>query len=284
MAHGLQFSPAMTVSTQGARLDAEDEIALARRWAATRDPEARDRLLLAHQHVVRQQARRYRCFGCPFADLVQEGNLGLLRALDRFDVERGVRLATYAAWWIRAYILRFVERNCRLIRGATTPDRTRLFYQLAKTKERLVASGEEPTPEGVARALDVDEQDVVAMELLQGRVASLDAPAFELDGARRIDRLAADVDTPEQSFGAAEFRERFGQVLDRFARTLQGRPLELFRERIRTESPASLQELSARWGITQEAARRIERRVATPLRRYLYREMGDTIVATLGAA
>jgi RNA polymerase sigma-32 factor len=272
----------MSVSTL--RLDAETELALARRWATSRDPEARDRLLLSHQHVVRQHARRYQCSGCPFADLVQEGNLGLLRALERYDVERGVRLATYAAWWIRAYILRFVERNSRIVRGTTTPDRTRLFYQLGKTKERLAAAGEDATPQSVARALDVDEQDVVAMELLQSRVASLDAPAFELDGARRIERIAADVETPEQSFGAAEFRERFGEALDRFAGTLHGRRLELFRDRIRADSPASLQELSARWGITQEAARRIERRVSTPLKRYLYREMGDTIVATLGAA
>ena len=274
----------MNRSLQATRVDADTERVLVRRWAMLRDPTARERLLLAHQHVVRQQARRYRCFGCPFVDLVQEGNLGLLRALDRFDAERGVRLATYAAWWVRAYILRFVERNSRIIRGATTPDRTRLFYQLGRTKERLAAAGEDATPEDVARALDVDEQDVVAMELLQARVASLEAPAFELDGARRIDRIPADVETPEQSFGTAEFRPRFSQVLDRFGSTLHGRPFELFRDRICADSPASLQELSARWGITQEAARRIERRVSTPLKRYLYREMGDTIVATLGAA
>jgi RNA polymerase sigma-32 factor len=267
------------------RLDAETECALARRWLTDRDPVARDRLLLSHQYVVRQQARRYRCGGCSDGDLEQEGNLGLLRAIDRFDPDRGVRLATYAAWWIRAYILRFIEHNSRIIRGATTTNRTRLFYRLGKTRERLLAEGEDASREGVAKALGVDEQDVIAMDLLRAPIASLDAPAagFDREGGRRVDRIAAEDHTPEQSLEFAQLRERLGDVLDRFGRTLSGRTLEMFRDRVASERPASLQELSTRWGITRAAARRIERRVAHPLRRYLYREMGDTITAALGA-
>ncbi len=268
-----------------ARLDADTERALARRWLVDRDPVARDRLLVAHQFVVRQQARRYRCAGCSVADLEQEGNLGLLRAIDRFDPDRGVRLSTYAAWWVRAYILRFIEHNSRIIRGATTTNRTRLFYQLAKTKDRLAAEGEDASCERVAAALGVNERDVAAMEMLRAPIASLDAPVpgFERDTGSRMDRIAAEIETPEQSLESAQLRERLGDVLDRFGQTLSGRSLEMFRERVASDRPVSLQELSARWGITRAAARRIERRVAQPLRRWLYREMGDTIAASLGA-
>jgi RNA polymerase sigma-32 factor len=274
----------MSDATQLSRLDAETESTLARRWRDDRDPVARDRLLLCHQFVVRSQARRHRYAGCSVADLEQEGNIGLLRALDRFDPDRGVRLATYAAWWIRAFMLRFIEHNSRMIRGATTTNRSRLFYQLGKTKERLLAEGEDASRAGVAKALGVDEQDVVAMELLRAPTASLDAPAagFERDGGRMVDRVADADATPEQSLESAELRHQLDTVLDRFSATLTGRSLEMFRERVATDRPASLNELSARWGITRAAARRLEHRVSQPLRRYLYREMGDTIAATLG--
>ena len=274
----------MSDASQLTRLDADTEAALARRWRDDRDPVARDRLLRFHQFVVRSHARRHRYAGCSTADLEQEGNIGLLRAIDRFDPDRGVRLATYAAWWIRAFILRFIEHNSRMIRGATTTNRTRLFYRLGKTKERLLAEGEDASREGVAKALGVDEQDVIAMELLRAPTASLDAPAagFEREGGRMVDRVATADATPEQSLQSAQLRHQLDTVLDRFSATLTGRSLEMFRERVATEHPASLHELSARWGITRAAARRLERRVAQPLRRYLYREMGDTIAATLG--
>jgi RNA polymerase sigma-32 factor len=268
------------------RIDIETELELARRWSTNRDPAARDRLILSHQFVVRHQARRHRCGGCSVADLEQEGNIGLLRAIDRFDPDRGVRLATYAVWWVRAFMLRFIERNSGMIRGATTTSRTRIFYQLGRTKERLLAHGEDASREGVARALGVEEADVIAMELLRAPTASLDAPdsGFDREGGRRIDRVAAPNETPEQSLESAQLRHQLNAVLDRFGATLTGRTLEMFRERLAADRPASLAELSARWGITRTAVRRIERRVAVPLRRHLYREMGDTIAAALGGA
>lgn len=274
----------MNATSSTSRLDAETERALARSWATDGDSTARNRLLLAHQFVVRQHARRYHCSGCSIADLEQEGNIGLLRAIDGFDPDRGVRFATYAAWWVRAFIFRFLEHNSRLIRGATTTGRIRLFYQLGKVKERLLADGRDASRESVARTLGVHEQDVVAMEHLRAPIASLDAPIPGADGqvARRIDRIAAAVETPEQSLELAELRARLHDALERFGAKLRGRSLEMFRERVASDRPASLQELSARWGITRAATRRIEQRVSQPLRRHLYREMGDTIAAALG--
>jgi RNA polymerase sigma-32 factor len=216
---------------------------------------------------------------------VQEGNLGLLQAIDRFDPERGLRLATYAAWWIRAYILRYVEHNDRMVRGTTTKARLRLFYQLERTRQRLLARGEDPTASAIARELGVDDSDVVAMELLAPPIASLDArvPGHDGEAPARIDRLADDAASPEQWLGEHELRNQLDGALDRFGRTLQGRSLELFHERVAAPRPVSLRELSRRWGVTPATARRIETRVARPLRRFLFEQMGDSIAADLSA-
>ena len=266
------------------RLDATTECQLIRRWAEDRDSHARDRLVASMLPLVRRIARRHRGNGCTVADLEQEGHLGLLAAIDRFDPDRGVRLATYAAWWVRAFVLRFVEHNARLVRGATTSQRLRLFYQLGRTKQRLAADGQDTSPAAIAEALGVPERDVVAMEMLRKPAASLDAPLPSSDGQPRsgVDRLADEADNPEDWLQSEELRDRLDAALDRFAQTLDGRSLEMFTDRVRAPSPASLHELSARWGVTRAAARRIEDRVSRPLRRFLYREMGDAITAALG--
>jgi len=275
---------AMTTELSEPRHDAATECQLVRRWADQRDAAARDRLVASMLPLVRRIARRHRGNGCTLADLEQEGHLGLLAAIDRFDPDRGVRLATYAAWWVRAFVLRFVEHNARLVRGATTSQRLRLFYQLGRTKQRLAADGQDTSPAAIAEALGVPERDVVAMEMLSAPAASLDAPLPGSDGQARtgIDRLADAADTPEDWLQSEELRDRLDAALDRFANTLEGRSLEMFTDRVRAPSPASLHELSARWGVTRAAARRIEDRVSRPLRRFLYREMGDAITAALG--
>ena len=274
----------MTTEHSETRLDAATECQLVRRWAQEQDATARDRLVVSMLPLVRRIARRHRGNGCTLADLEQEGQLGLLAAIDRFDPERGVRLATYAAWWVRAFVLRFVEHNARLVRGATTSQRLRLFYQLGRTKQRLAADGQDTSPAAIAEALGVPERDVVAMEMLSTPAASLDAPLPGSEGQARtgIDRLADVADTPEDWLQSEELRDRLDAALDSFAKTLEGRSLEMFTDRVCAPSPASLHELSARWGVTRAAARRIEDRVSRPLRRFLYREMGDAITAALG--
>ena len=265
-------------------LDAATEQFLAERWLTLHDPDARSKLVASQQRLVARIARRFRGYGCNEPDLVQEGNLGLLRAVDRFDPTRGVRLSTYAAWWIKAYILRFIEHNSRMIRGATTTDRLRLFYQLSKAKERLVSSGEPVTAAAIAHALGVSERDVVEMEQLRRPEVSLNAPVSREPGSMSgMDRLPDAGPTPETVLESAELEERLQAALESFEKTLNGRALEMFRDRVASRRPASLQELSERWGVTRAAARRVEDRVARPLRRHLYKELGDTITAALGS-
>ncbi len=262
-------------------LDEATECLLAQRWTTFADPEARGTLVASQQRLVAQIARKYRGYGCSESDLVQEGNLGLLRAVDRFDPTRGVRLSTYAAWWIKAYILRFIENNSQMIRGVTTADRQRLFYQLGKTKERLAAAGEDASPTAIADALEVSERDATEMELLHRGRAHLDG---FVDPSRRpgIESIIDTGPTPEAVVQSAELEERLERALLGFESTLSGRALEMFRDRIASRRPVSLAELGDRWGVTRAAARRVQERVVRPLRRHLYREFGDTIVAALG--
>lgn len=266
-------------------LDAQTEHALVTRWASGGDVAARNRLVAAHQAFVARVAKRYGRSTQHTADLIQEGNLGLIHALDRFDPERGVRLATYAAWWIRAYVLRYLEHNRGLVRGATTANRSRVFYQLEKTRQRLAADGEEVSREAVAFALGVDVQDVVAMEALRA-TASLDAatPANDGPGTSRIDLVVDQRPRPDERVEAQQMHTMLTDALTSFQTTLRGRQLQMFRERVACSRPVSLQELGERWGLTRTAVRRIETGVARPLRRHLLRTMGDSITLTLGPA
>lgn len=263
------------------RFDAATECALVGRYREHNDRRALDRLVAAHQDLVGRTARAHRSPQCPAADLIQEGNLGLLAAIERFDPARGIRLASYAQWWVRAFILRFIERNTRLVRGATTSERQRVFYRLARTSRELTAAGQDDSAAAIAGALGVSEDDVTAMQLLRAPARSLGTPG----GATPEDptpQLADPRESPEQLVHERELGERLEDALRRFDATLSGRAREMFRDRVRAPHPASLGEMCRRWNVTRPVAKRIEARVRQPLCRFLYREIGDTVAATLG--
>ena len=262
-------------------LSAEEERAVFERWKSAGNSAAHGRLVRSQQGMIAFWARRYRSAECSLADLVQEGNVGLLYALERFDLERGVRLATFASWWVRAHMLRYVERNARIVRGATTAARRRLFYQLAKTTASLSRGGSLPSSEEIAGALGVSTQDVEAMAGLRMPTASLDASSQD-DEVARMERVSDPSPSPEDEMACAELSQRLGVALEDYAASLEGAALAMFRERIASSSPAPLCELGARWGLSNAAVRRLEKKVATPLRRHLYRRMGDAVIETLG--
>ena len=265
----------------GTACNREEELELVGRWIDHGDRRARDQLVAAHQPMIRRQARRYRTRGCAEADLVQEGNMGLLHALSRFDPQRGVRLASYAAWWIRAYILRYIERNGRLLRGTTTAARLRLFYQLGRAKQVLATEGKDADAPAIAALLGVDEGDVTAMELLLAPVASLDTQATD-SGARVLDRIASELPSPEHTTETEEFSRTFRHALDAYGRTLGESARTVYHERVLGRPPVSADALGQRLGMTAATVRGMEHRVTVGLRRHLYREMGDSIVAALG--
>jgi RNA polymerase sigma-32 factor len=267
-------------------LTREEEHALAVRWVEQGDRAAGRRLVESNLRLVVKLANEYRRGYQNLLDLVQEGNIGLVKAVDKFDPYRGVKLSTYAGWWIRAYILKYILANWRLVKLGTTQNQRKLFFNLQKQVQALKQAGVDPTPERIAAALDVTEDEVVEMQKrLASSDASLDAPlrSEESDGPSRVEALADDSgEDPEASLGNEQFRGLLDEKLRRFGATLAGREREIFVERLVAEEPITLQELGERWGVSRERARQVEKRMVLRLREYLQRELGDAVEIALG--
>lgn len=268
-------------------LTREQEYELAVRWVEEGDTEAARKLVTSNLRLVVKIANQYRRGYQNLLDLVQEGNLGLLKAVQKFDPYRGVKLSTYSGWWIRAYILKHILNNWRLVKIGTTQNQRKLFFNLRKQQEALRAAGVDATPENIAEALDVSPSEVVEMQKRMGAPdKSLNAPVGGDDeGTARtgIDMLEDADEDVEQSVSNDEFKSLLGEKLRRFGATLEGRELEIFTERLmEADSPITLQELGNRWGVSRERARQIEKRMVLRLRAFLQDELGDAVQIALG--
>jgi RNA polymerase sigma-32 factor len=265
-----------------ALLDRDEEHALAVQLVEEGDTSAARRLIEANLRLVVKIAYEYRRAHRNLLDLIQEGNIGLMQAVRKYDPYRGVKLSSYAAWWIRAYILKFILNNWRLVKIGTTQAQRKLFFNLRKEKERLEQLGFHPEPALLADRLDVRERDVIEMENRMGSPeASLDAPMPGLDGegARTRHDLVADQDQarPDIRVEENEFTALLRQKLEAFARTLKGREETIFRERWLTDSPMTLQQIGDRYGVSRERARQLEKRMLTRLRKFLEEEFGTAV-------
>ncbi len=245
---------------------------LARRYAA--------RLVTANLRLVVKIAYEYRRAYKNIMDLVQEGNIGLMQAVKRYDPHRGVKLSSYSAWWIRAYILRFVLNNWRLVKLGTTQAQRKLFFNLRKKKAELQAMGIDPTDAEVAKQLNVPEADVREMDVrLQQSERSLDAPVGDADGRSitKVDMMPAAGAGPEMLVADEELQSLLKAKLRDFRATLEGKDKEIaiFDERLIADDPLTLQELGDRFQISRERVRQLEQRLMARLRDYLKREMTD---------
>ncbi len=261
-------------------LTPEEEHALATRLTTQGDRTAGRRLVEANLRLVVKIAYEYRRAHRNLLDLVQEGNIGLIQAVGKFDPGRGVKLSSYAAFWIRAYILKFILNNWRLVKIGTTQAQRKLFFNLRKERERLEQLGFYPTTKMLAENLDVTEKEVTEMEKrLAAPEASLDAPVpGDEDGARtRLDFVPSEDARPDQAVAESEFSTLLKSKLEIFAGTLDGREATIFRERWLTESPLTLQEIGDRYGVSRERARQLEKRVLDRLRKYLEAEFGTAV-------
>jgi RNA polymerase sigma-32 factor len=263
-------------------LSREEEHELAVHYRETGDVEAAYRLVASNLRLVVKIAHEYRRTAFQLLDLVQEGNLGLMQAVKKYDPWKGVKLSSYAAWWIRAYIIRFVMENWRLVKLGTTQAQRKLFFNLAKEREKLLSRGIEPTPRLLAKNLDVEESDV---EEMTARMAaddlSLDAPvAPGEDGSQsRLDRLADGGGGADDRIGDEELRRLFREKLDAFAVTITD-PKEryIFDHRLLPPdgtAPLTLQEIGAHFKLTRERARQIEAKLTARLREHVQREIPD---------
>jgi len=213
-------------------------------------------------------------------DLVQEGNIGLMQAVKRYDPYRGVKLSSYAAWWIRAYILRFILNNWRLVKLGTTQAQRKLFFNLRKKRAELQAMGVDPTNAEIAKHLNVPESDVAEMDVrLAQSEKSLDAPVGDADGRAiaKVDMMPAAGAGPETQMADEELQSLLKDKLAEFRKTLAGKEKDvaIFDMRLVADDPLTLQDLGDKFGISRERVRQLEQRLLARLRDYLKREMGD---------
>jgi len=257
-------------------LTREEERLLARRYRDTGDREALFRLITANLMLVVRVALSFRRAARNLLDLIQEGNVGLLQAIERFDPELGVRFPTYAAYWVRAYMVKFLLDNVRLVRVGTTNARRKLLRNLHQEKQRLQGQGFEVGPKLLAEHFDVSEQDVREVQAaLDSRDVSIDAPVGEdqRPGAEMLpDSARPDV---EAEVSRRQLQARAENALGRFRKELGERDALLLDQRILSESPLTLQEIGDRFGTTREAARQAEARLMKRLKTFLKDELGD---------
>jgi len=258
-------------------LTREEEVEAARRYRDTGDRDALFSLITANLMLVVRIALSFRRAARNLLDLIQEGNVGLLQAIDRFDPELGVRLPTYAAWWVRAYMVKFLLDNVRLVRVGTTNARRKLLRNLRKEQSRLESKGFEVGPRLLAEHFGVSEQDVRDVQAaLESRDVSLDAPVGPDDerqhGEMLMDRDSADV---EEDVARRELQERAAESIGRFRVDLGERELVLLDQRILADDPLTLQQIGDRFGTSREAARQAEGRLMKRLSEHLRRELGD---------
>jgi RNA polymerase sigma-32 factor len=263
-------------------LTPEEEKALATRLVEHGDTAAARRLIEANLRLVVKIAYEYRRAHKNLLDLVQEGNIGLIQAVSKFDPYRGVKLSSYAAFWIRAYILKFILNNWRLVKIGTTQAQRKLFFNLRKEREKLEQLGFAPTTALLAEKLDVSEKEVIEMERrLSAPEASLDAPMGSGDGdegARtRLDYLPSEDTRPDRAVAESEFSQLLKGKLETFANTLEGREQTIFRERWLTDEPLTLQEIGDRYNVSRERARQLEKRMLDRLKKYLESEIGTAV-------
>jgi len=247
------------------------------RYFESGDVDAAARLVTANLRLVVKIAYDYRRAHKNINDLIQEGSIGLMQAVKKYDPYKGVKLSTYAAWWIRAYILRFILNNARLVKVGTTQAQRKLFFNLRKEKARLSALGIEPTPETIAKRLDVPTEDVVQMDRrLAAGDMSLDAPVHAAEGSTqaRVDFLPGRLEAVDSALADAELGAMVREQLEAFGETLKGKEAQIFHQRMLTEEPRTLQELGDEFGVSRERVRQLEKRLQMKLKQFLSDKLG----------
>lgn len=246
-------------------LKPEEEYMLAVRWTEDGDTDAAHRLVTSHLRLVAKIASGYRGYGLPMADLISEGNIGLMKAVKKFEPQRGFRLATYAMWWIRAAITEYVLRSWSMVKLGTLAAQKKLFFSLGRIKRELSILSDGPIndeqAEKVADALNVSRQDVMDMDRRLGAPdVSLNAPRSREDseGGEFMDTLVDEAPSPEAVAATTEEGKRRRTLLAQALETLPERERHILTERQLSDQPKTLEELGSVYGISRERVRQLE--------------------------
>jgi len=259
-------------------LSREEEQELSIRYYRHRDLEAAYRLVTGNLWLVVKIARDYEKAARSLLDLIQEGNIGLMEAVKNFDPYRGVRFPSYAVWWIRAYIVRYIIANWRLVKIGTTQAQRKLFFNLHKEKEKLEREGVYPEPKLLAEKLNVKEGEVVDMEQrLSSSEVSMDVPLQSDSDTNLLSLLPASELTAEELLNRKQERRLVEQGLAEFAATLKAKELVIFKERMLGEDKATLQEVADKLSLSKERIRQIEKRLQEKLKDFLSKKLGSLV-------
>ncbi|HEX2226840.1 MAG TPA: RNA polymerase factor sigma-32 [Candidatus Binatia bacterium] len=257
-------------------LSREEEHRLAVEYKEYGNLEAAYKLVMGNLRLVVMIAREYQKAFKNLLDLIQEGNMGLMEAVKNFDPYRGVRFPSYAVWWIRAYIIRYIMSDWRMVKIGTTQAQRKLFFNLQKEKEKLEAEGITPGPKLLAQRLNVKENEVIEMEQRLGsRDLSVDVPIGEGDEATLLNFLPDEKQTPEEQIAETQYRELLREKMAQFAEGLKDKELVIYQERLLNEDPLTLREIGEKYGISRERVRQIEERLKKKLKAYLSKELKE---------
>jgi RNA polymerase sigma-32 factor len=257
-------------------LSKEEELRLFEEYRTHGDREAAVKLIMANLRVSVAIAAEYLHTGADHMDLIQEGNVGLMQAIKKFDPSKNVRFHAYAAWWSRAYILRYLLNTYRLVKIGTTQDQRKLFYNLKKEKSKLEREGFAPDTKLLADRLNVRERDVVEMDQRLGNwELSLDQPLGEDQDGSLLDILPSQQVPADEQLAQEQLRSLFRGKLADFVKTLDERDEDILRNRLLSETPLTLDDLGTKYGITKERTRQLEARIIKRLRDHIKKDVKD---------
>ena len=260
-------------------LTQEEEQELARRYRKNGDEQAASRLVTANLRFVVKVSYEYRSYGIKMADLIQEGNIGLMKAVQKFDPDKGIRLISYAVWWIRAYIQNYILKSWSLVKLGTTQAQRKLFFSLARTKrelEKLGGTEESQDARRIAKKLRVKPGEVVEMtQRMEGRDLSLDAPMGDDGGNSHVDFVADGGEGQDSQLADAEEREIVTSRVEQALMRLDPRERFIIEKRVMSDKPMTLKELGQHFGFSRERARQLEIRAKDKLKHELVQLMED---------
>ena len=258
-------------------LSKEEELALFHEYRVADSRDAAVKLILSNMRVSIAIAREYAHTGVDQMDLIQEGNVGLMQAMKKFDVSRNVRFYAYAAWWVRAYILRYLLQSHRLVKIGTTQEQRKLFYNLKKEKAKLEREGFVPDAKLLADRLQVRERDVLEMDQRLGSwELSLDQPiGKDKDDGTFLDLLPAPAPRIDEAVAEKELKLLFRKKLGEFSKTIEERDEDILRNRLLSETPLTLEEIGRKYAISKERSRQLEARLIKRLRDFMKAEFKD---------
>src|SRR5271156_1077620 len=253
-------------------LERDQEYRLARRWCEHGDRDAADQLVASHLRLAAKIAMGYRGYGLPVSEIIAEGNVGLMQALNRFEPEKGFRFSTYAIWWIRASIQDYILRSWSLVKIGTTTNQKKLFFKLRSAKSKIAAleSGDLHPDQvaSIAKSLDVSDQDVVDMNRRLGGDKSINTP-LRNDGeiGEWQDHLVDQSPSPEALVVEQDERDHQHSALIAAIDVLNGRERRIFEARHLADEPMTLEQLAAKFNVSRERVRQIEVRAFEKVRK-----------------